>query len=106
MIRLYQDGRLVHGDLSEFNILVVPRHFVDPPALSAAGSDEELHVVLIDFGQAVDRNHPSSMFYLERDLERVLSFFVRQGVDAMSKLEALAMILGEGDGCEGDGKPV
>jgi RIO kinase 1 len=63
MRRLYDAG-LVHGDLSEFNIVV---------------HDSELWV--IDLGQAVTIHHPNSRDFLERDCENVANFFSRQGLD-------------------------
>ncbi|EMA42865.1 non-specific serine/threonine protein kinase [Halococcus morrhuae DSM 1307] len=64
MRRLYSAG-LVHGDLSEYNILV---------------HDSQLWV--LDLGQAVTIHHPNSREFLERDCENVASFFARQGLDA------------------------
>ncbi|EMA53588.1 serine/threonine-protein kinase Rio1 [Halococcus thailandensis] len=63
MCRLYSAG-LVHGDLSEYNILV---------------HDSQLWV--LDLGQAVTIHHPNSREFLERDCENVASFFARQGLD-------------------------
>ncbi|WP_135853523.1 serine/threonine-protein kinase Rio1 [Halorussus salinus] len=63
MRRLYDVG-LVHGDLSEYNIIV---------------HDGEL--VIIDLGQAVTIHHPNSGEFLTRDCANVASFFQRQGMD-------------------------
>ncbi len=64
MRRLYRAG-LVHGDLSQFNILI---------------HDGEL--VIIDIGQAFTIRHPNADEYLQRDCENVGSFFSTQGADA------------------------
>jgi RIO kinase 1 len=61
--RLYTAG-LVHGDLSEYNIVV-----------------EDGELVVIDLGQAVTVHHPNSRNFLERDCENVAAFFSRQGFD-------------------------
>ena len=61
--RLYDAG-LVHGDLSEYNVVV---------------HDSELYV--IDLGQAVTVHHPNHEDFLERDCKNVAAFFARQGVD-------------------------
>ncbi|WP_254536617.1 serine/threonine-protein kinase Rio1 [Halomarina litorea] len=61
--RLYDAG-LVHGDLSEYNIVV---------------HDGEL--VVIDLGQAVTVHHPNARDFLERDCRNVAKFFARQGVE-------------------------
>ena len=63
MRRLYDAG-LVHGDLSEFNIVV-----------------HEGELCLLDLGQAVTVHHPNSREFLERDCENVAGFFARQGVN-------------------------
>ncbi|GLD98360.1 hypothetical protein PINS_up007057 [Pythium insidiosum] len=63
--RLFQDARLVHGDLSEYNVLYYQQR-----------------CWLIDFGQAVDQTHPSLLPLLRRDLQHVREFFVRAGLSA------------------------
>jgi len=44
--------------------------------------------VLIDFGQAVDLNHPDSVILLQRDLDRIRTFFTKKGLDSNFLLEA------------------
>ncbi|MFC7176830.1 serine/threonine-protein kinase Rio1 [Halosegnis marinus] len=61
--RLYRAG-LVHGDLSEYNVVV---------------HDGELYV--LDLGQAVTVHHPNSRDFLERDCRNVAAFFSRQGYE-------------------------
>ncbi|MFB6136248.1 MAG: serine/threonine-protein kinase Rio1 [Halobacteriaceae archaeon] len=64
MVRLYDAG-LVHGDLSEYNLVVY---------------DGEL--VVIDVGQAVTVHHHNADELLRRDCRNVANFFARQGADA------------------------
>lgn len=64
--RLYDAG-LVHGDLSEYNVVV---------------HDGQLYV--IDIGQAVTIHHPNSREFLERDCQNVARFFSQQGADVTS----------------------
>jgi len=63
MRRLYGAG-LVHGDLSEYNLII---------------HDGEL--VVIDMGQAVTVHHPNAEDFLQRDCRNVAAFFTRQGID-------------------------
>ena len=63
MIRLYDAG-IVHGDLSEYNVVV-----------------QESQLYVIDVGQAVTVHHPNSDEFLDRDCYNVATFFARQGVD-------------------------
>jgi RIO kinase 1 len=62
--RLWRQEELVHGDLSEYNVLV-----------------RETELVWIDFSQGVHRTHPSARQLLERDVENIADFFQRQGAD-------------------------
>lgn len=61
--RLYQKAQLVHGDLSEYNIMMVG-----------------LEPVLIDFAQAVTVEHPMAQVFLERDLVQLNQYFGKIGV--------------------------
>lgn len=63
MRRLYRAG-LVHGDLSEYNIVVRGRE-----------------LFLLDLGQAVTVHHPHADRFLERDCKNVAAFFTRQGYE-------------------------
>jgi serine/threonine-protein kinase RIO1 len=91
--RLYVDARLVHGDLSEYNILICPVFQVDHPIRSTVDPSNDLQTVLIDFGQAVDVKHPGSRDLLERDLSRVNGFFMKQGVQTLSVDEAVEFVV-------------
>ena len=63
MRRLYRAG-LIHGDLSEYNMII-----------------HEGELVIIDLGQAATIHHPNSERFLDRDCENVASFFSRQGIE-------------------------
>ena len=84
---------MVHGDLSEYNILVAPVFQVDNPISSVEDVANDLQAVLIDFGQAVDRRHPEAMFFLRRDLDRVRSFFMKKGVKTLDLEEATEFVV-------------
>ncbi|MFO7967327.1 MAG: serine protein kinase RIO [Archaeoglobaceae archaeon] len=75
--KLYQNARLVHADLSEFNIML----FNEKP-------------YLIDMGQSVLIDHPNSMHYLQRDIKNVLRFFSKMGVEE-DEQELINRIKGE-----------
>lgn len=55
---LYDKAKLVHGDVSEYNILV-----------------PDGYPVLIDFAQAVTTEHPEAMEFLRRDIENLNNYF-------------------------------
>ncbi|RLF38890.1 MAG: serine protein kinase RIO [Thermoplasmata archaeon] len=58
--RMYCKARLIHSDLSSYNILV---HKQEP--------------VIIDVGQTVGTDHPMAMTFLERDIANISQFFRR-----------------------------
>lgn len=60
----WEEASLVHGDLSQFNVLAL---------------DEDL--IVIDAAQSVPREHPRSEELLRRDVENICSYFRRQGVE-------------------------
>ena len=65
---LYQTCRLVHADLSEYNILY---------------HNDKLW--LIDVSQSVEHDHPRSLEFLRMDVKNVNDFFRRKGVDVLSE---------------------
>jgi RIO kinase 1 len=62
---LWQKEKLVHGDLSEYNILL----------------DSEGELYFIDFSQGVHTSHPEAEELLRRDIENVAKFFRKQGAE-------------------------
>lgn len=85
---LYQKSRLVHCDLSEYNIMVCPCRLVENSLLDPSEQDDNgLQVVLIDFGQAVDVQHPDAKKLLQRDLTRVKEFFEKKSAVATMSIE-------------------
>jgi len=68
--KAYLDVGIVHGDLSEYNILVVVE-------------DDRERPYIIDWPQYVEKEHPSAEQLLRRDIEYVARFFrKRYGVEA------------------------
>ncbi|RGP62106.1 rio kinase 1 [Fusarium longipes] len=67
MRRIYQVCRLVHADLSEYNILY---------------HKEKLYI--IDVSQSVEPDHPRSLEFLRMDIKNVGDFFRRKGVDTLA----------------------
>lgn len=65
---LYQTCRLVHADLSEYNILY---------------HNDKLW--LIDVSQSVEHDHPRSLEFLRMDIKNVSDFFRRKDVDVLSE---------------------
>lgn len=63
--RLWVEKKLVHGDLSEYNVLVT----------------DEPELVWIDFSQGLHRTHPEAKELVKRDIENIADFFERQGAD-------------------------
>ncbi len=74
---LYKKADLVHGDLSEYNIMM----WKDEP-------------VIFDVAQAVPTSHPMAEFFLRRDLNNVSRFFGRLGVRVLSIEEAHKKVIG------------
>ncbi|GLH13830.1 Serine/threonine-protein kinase RIO3 [Gryllus bimaculatus] len=66
MKRLYSDAGLVHGDLSEYNILW-----------------HNSKCWYIDVSQAVEKSHPLAFEFLLRDCQNVCSFFQKKGVPSV-----------------------
>jgi RIO kinase 1 len=77
LTRLYRKAELVHGDLSEYNIMMWKGE-----------------VVIFDVAQAVPTSHPMAEFFLRRDLTNLNRFFSRLGVKVLSVDEAYKKVVG------------
>jgi len=77
MTRLYRKADLVHGDLSEYNIMM----WKGEP-------------VLFDMSQSVPSSHPLAKSLLERDLTNVNRFFSRFGVKVLTVETAYKEVTG------------
>ncbi|XP_071561482.1 serine/threonine-protein kinase RIO1 isoform X1 [Temnothorax nylanderi] len=71
MWKMYNKCRLVHADLSEYNMLY-----------------HDGSIVVIDVSQAVDRDHCNAMEFLRNDCSNVTAFFKKHNVGVMP-LQAL-----------------
>ena len=83
-MRRLHDAGLVHGDLSEYNVVVF-----------------ENQLCILDMGQAVTVHHPNAVEFLERDCLNVANFFRRQGYDADPD-DLYAFVTGENADENGD----
>ena len=75
--RLYRKAELVHGDLSEYNIMM----WKGKP-------------VIFDVAQAVPTSHPMAEFFLRRDLTNLNRFFSRLDVKVLSVDETYKKVVG------------
>lgn len=74
--RLHQKAKIVHGDLSEYNIMM----WKGKP-------------VVFDVSQSVSIQHPLADFMLKRDIANVNKFFRRQNVDVIPDEELYKMVV-------------
>lgn len=68
MRTMYQVCKLVHADLSEYNVLY-----------------HEDKLFIIDVSQSVEHDHPRSLNFLRMDIKNVTDFFRRKGVHTLSE---------------------
>lgn len=73
---MYQTCRLVHADLSEYNILY-----------------HKQRLYIIDVSQSVEHDHPRSLEFLRMDIKNVSDFFRRKGVDTLPERTTFQFIL-------------
>lgn len=65
-IRRSVEAGIVHGDLSEYNIVIT----------------EDMVPVIIDVGQGVVVEHPNARKWLQRDVHNIVQFFSKRGIEA------------------------
>jgi len=77
MKRLYKKAELVHGDLSEYNLITWKGK-----------------LVMFDMSQSVPTSHPLAQFLLNRDITNVNRFFSRIGVKVLSNEQVYRRVTG------------
>ena len=77
--KTFLKAHLIHGDLSEYNIILQP----------------DGNLLIIDWPQAVKTDHPNAKELLERDIKNVLIFFSRKFNIELTLKEAYEYVVGE-----------
>jgi RIO kinase 2 len=77
--KTYRKAGLVHGDLSEYNIILKPNN----------------HILIIDWPQAVKITHPSAQQLLTRDIKNVTKYFRRKYLTKTKIAEAMDYVTGK-----------
>ena len=75
MRRMYHECNLVHGDLSEYNLLWYRGR-----------------AVIIDVSQSVEHAHPYATDFLKKDIANITEFFGRNGVYTLSNFRLFVFI--------------
>ena len=74
--KLYQVCKLVHGDLSEYNLLY-----------------HRGRAFVIDVSQSVEHDHPHALEFLRKDLNNLNEFFRRKGVNVLTVKELFDFVV-------------
>ncbi|KAF8272256.1 RIO1 family-domain-containing protein [Lactarius quietus] len=76
--KLFHQCKLVHADLSEYNILY-----------------HNHHLYIIDVSQSVEHDHPSALDFLRNDIKNVDDFFSKMGVSCLGLRRSFEFIVKE-----------
>lgn len=105
--KMFTECKLVHADLSEYNILYyindspsssLPSHSVDPSSPAQNDSTTQPprgHLCIIDVSQSVEHDHPHAFDFLRSDLRNVEEFFSRRGARTIGLRRAFEFITRE-----------
>ena len=77
--KAYLKAGVIHGDLSEYNIIVKP----------------DRHILIIDWPQYISKEHPNAEQLLTRDVKNVLQYFSRKRMLKVRIIEALDYVTGK-----------
>jgi len=75
--KLFKKAKLVHGDLSEYNVMIWKNN-----------------PVIFDMSQSVNLEHPNAMQLLKRDIENLNRYFKRIGVNVTSTEDVFRRVSG------------
>lgn len=111
--KMFLECKLVHADLSEYNILY---HVDDTPAPSSSQAAESEavpessepnsgngntdiqkhgHLYIIDVSQSVEHDHPHAFDFLRADLRNIEDFFGKRGVHCLGLRRAFEFVTRE-----------
>lgn len=79
--RMYHECRLVHADLSEYNILY-----------------HEGHLWIIDVSQSVEHDHPRAFDFLREDISHIDAYFDKRGVSTLGLRKTFHFIVRDSPG--------
>lgn len=104
--RMFHECKLVHADLSEYNIL----YHIEQPTPSPSSESEQVdehpeqrgHLYIIDVSQSVEHDHPHAFDFLRADVRNVEDFFSKRGARTLGLRRTFEFITtptleGEGD---------
>ncbi len=73
---LYRTAKIVHADLSEYNIFKTGKG-----------------LIVFDFGSAVDIRYPNAKEFLERDIRNITKFFVKRGLTVENPIDVFGRVI-------------
>lgn len=100
MRTMYLACRLVHADLSEYNLLFVQ---LPPPRLLLIFSYHKGQIFVIDVSQSVEHDHPNAFEFLRKDCQNIHDFFACKGARVLSMRALFEFIINQELSIEGVG---
>ncbi|EKM51857.1 uncharacterized protein PHACADRAFT_102400 [Phanerochaete carnosa HHB-10118-sp] len=98
--KLFHECKLVHADLSEYNILyhVETKQSAssDAPSFGQIDGLDHGHLYIIDVSQSVEHDHPHAFDFLRSDLRNVEEFFSRRDVRTLGLRRAFEFVTNDG----------
>ena len=82
---MYHECKLVHADLSEYNILY-----------------HDSHLYIIDVSQSVEHDHPHAFDFLRNDVKNTEEYFGRRGVATLGLRRCFEFVTRETFGADGE----
>ncbi len=73
---LYTRAKIIHSDLSEYNIFKTKKG-----------------LIVFDFGSAVDIRHPNAKDFLERDIKNMTKFFAKRGLTVQNPIDVIGRLI-------------
>ena len=83
--KMYHECKLVHADLSEYNILY-----------------HDSHLYIIDVSQSVEHDHPHAFDFLRNDVKNTEEYFLRRGVTTLGLRRCFEFVTRESFEAEGE----